>query len=95
MKSNELVKYVRNRRFEPIGVVVATKTDRGDVYLTWSKCMKSDQFSRKEGLRIARERVFDGVSARVPLSFSPTIEDVTRRAKATFGVDRINYRMVW
>ena len=90
-KTTELVTYVRNKKFVPVGLVMATKTKRNGVVLTWSKCMKTDMFRRDEGLRIARERVSTGITSCLPRSFMPYLETMTERAKNTFGVKKVRY----
>ena len=54
MLNNFLIKYVRDKKGKPFGVVVA----RGANLVGWSKCNKSDKWDRSVGLEIAFDRAY-------------------------------------
>ena len=60
---NEIIQYVRNKKNERIGVVVAVKNDKPlqRFSIGWSKCHNTkDKFNKNVGLRIARTRAVHG-----------------------------------
>ena len=52
-----LVKYVRDHKKRPVGVVVATDKDR----VGWSLCSKHDEWKKEVGKAIAIGRTFEPV----------------------------------
>ncbi len=90
---NTLVQYVRNRKNQKIGVVVATDKER----LGWSLCCKTDRFDKERGLQIAIGRAtkfemkhldsmyqYEHYKTAVPDSVRPTIIKVLKRAKVYY-----------
>ena len=58
---NEIVKYIKDRKGNKIGVLVGIKTTDGFVGIGWSKYATSIEytpFSKEKGLKIARGRAF-------------------------------------
>lgn len=87
----ELVQYVRNKRRQIMGVVLARLVLVGPagkeiVALGWSKCCKKDRFDKDFGLVIARNRaecraIEDRVSdTDIPQSLKNVYEKVLARA---------------
>jgi len=56
-----LVRYIRDDRRQPVGVLVATSEGIG-----WSVAAPRDRFDRQLGVHIATERIVTGTNARVP-----------------------------
>ena len=85
-----IVKYVRNRRGQSIGCVIAKKVDsNNNVYITGSLCHKGkDLFDKGQALTLALDRVdtmatFDR-PCRVALSLENEMNIMTERAKRYF-----------
>jgi hypothetical protein len=56
-----LISYSRNKKGDPIGVLVAKKRgNNGDFTIGYSQCRKGDKFSKKMGLKIALGRCDTG-----------------------------------
>lgn len=53
MKSDVLMKYVRDRKGRKVGMLVGHLLGTGICEIGWSRCHKDDDFSREEGLRQA------------------------------------------
>ena len=59
MEKNELVKYVKNKKGDKLGVLVGFKKEDGKLGIGWSKYasnIEDAQFSKEKGLIIARGR---------------------------------------
>lgn len=52
---NTLINYIRNKKGEPRGVVVAVKNE-GEVLYGYSLCNPSDKWDKKQGVKIAISR---------------------------------------
>jgi len=55
----EIIEYIRNKKKEPVGCVVAKKSESGSVYVGWSKYAENKEdmdFCKKNALSIARGR---------------------------------------
>jgi len=66
---NHILKYHRNRKGTPRGVVVATENGIG-----WSLCRKTDRFSKRTGVNIAFDRANNPESKRLAIPSSLTKE---------------------
>ena len=56
---NEIIEYVRNKKNNPVGCLVAKKAESGSVYIGWSKYAESKEvveFCKSHALFIARGR---------------------------------------
>lgn len=54
-------RYVRDKRRNPVGVLIAYKTQDGEVVYGWSKCnTKEDRFNKVHGVAIAFNRAVGG-----------------------------------
>ena len=57
MSNETIIKYVKNRKGHPVGIVLATKTEDGKFSVGWSLCKTSDDvFNKKFGIEIAKRR---------------------------------------
>jgi len=76
-----LVSYVRNKKREKIGVVVAIYRDQ----VGWSLCRtKLDRFDKDLGLRIAYGRAITGSATKPPTTVMKTYNDMMDRSKAYY-----------
>lgn len=50
---NILISYIRDKKNNPRGVIVAVKRKDGSIGINYSFCRKSDKFSKEIGCRIA------------------------------------------
>jgi hypothetical protein len=80
-----LVTYYRNKKGEPIGIIVSKKRgNNGDFTIGYSQCRKSDKFSRKMGLKIAFGRCetgsFGGVDA-MPRNLRKMLPNFVKRCE--------------
>ena len=87
--------YVRDRKNRKVGVVIAYRTDEGNIMLGWSLCNKKDKFDKTIALNKATQRakhigVFQKIGNRiwsynmednVPRSITNTFINVSERAK--------------
>ena len=53
----QLVKYVRNEKRQPIGLIVSF-VENEKIYIGWSKCSKRDVWSKELGQKIAFSRAY-------------------------------------
>ena len=87
MNNNILHTYVRDRKNNPIGVVVAVKLDN-KIHCGWSltKRTSGDKFNRETGLSIALGRavVTNGFDQTVPQTVKKTFTDIVVRAGRYF-----------
>lgn len=80
--------FVYNNKRHPVGVLAAAS--RGDhpkeVVIGWSRCNRSagDNFSKREGTRIAYERSLKGSKAYVPDSMFEDYQEFVLRARRYF-----------
>lgn len=69
MKQNYLTQFVRNRKGNPIGIIVATKmSDENHVRVGWSytHVKAGDRFNKERGLGIAMDRAHTNTNRKVP-----------------------------
>ena len=69
MKDSYLTQFVRNRKGNPIGIVVASKMlDCNVVRIGWSytNVKAGDRFNKERGLGIARDRIHTDTNRKVP-----------------------------
>ena len=81
---NELIQYVRNRKNQRVGVVLATTAmfeGKVQIGIGWSMAKtKMDTFDKERGLQIARGRAKEGTSTQVPRSIDPLYRQMINRA---------------
>lgn len=84
--SNVLMQFVRDRKGNPRGVVVATVNDQNEVTLGWSytNIKAGDRFNKKRGIDIALGRVKTGTDAQVPHNVQKVSDRMYRRALIYF-----------
>lgn len=69
MTENYLTQFVRDRKGNPIGMVVATKmSDENLVRIGWSytNVKAGDRFKKARGLTIAKDRIHTDTNRKVP-----------------------------
>ena len=85
---NGIHEYVYNTHRMPVGVLAATPriSNPKEVIIGWSRCNRSagDNFSKREGTRIAYERSMKGSNAYVPDSMYEDYQEFTLRARRYF-----------
>lgn len=67
---NPTVEYHRNKRRQPTGVLVGTKIN-GQVHIGYSKCCKTDNFSKKTGKLLAQARLAKSIEGRDVIQHIP------------------------
>lgn len=86
--NNTIFQYVRNRRRQKVGVVVAVKRDDGLVGFGYSLCAKTkgDEFNRETALNIALGRAenFPHFEGEVPQSVENDWSEIYDRATRYF-----------
>ena len=86
-KDNTLMQFVRDRRGQPRGIVVATVIDNS-IRMGWSytNTKAGDRFNKQRGLQIALGRADTGVGMRVkiPHNVEKVLEKMARRADAFY-----------
>ena len=91
MKDNSLIQFVRDRKGQPRGVVVATVIDN-KVKFGWSytNTKLGDRFNKMRGLQIAfgRAEVGQCEMVRTPHSVTKVLKKMTDRANKYFQSDR-------
>ena len=93
--NTELVQYARDRKGNPIGVVMAIKATVGSsVRISWSACCKHDEFNKEKGKQIARARAYTGTAAIIPRKFRPIVEKMYDRAVDYFKTNLVDYSFV-
>lgn len=90
LNHNVIIKYVRDKKFKVIGVMIAAK-DGNQIHYGWSKLhTQKDRWNRKIGLKLAIDRwhrATDGASPdRMPISFNESFEYFRDRAHRYFKV---------
>lgn len=90
MKDNSLIQFVRDRKGQPRGVVVATVIDDA-VRFGWSytNVKAGDRFNKKRGLQIAFGRAETGHSSavKVPHAVTKVLLKVEQRADNYFKIE--------
>ena len=85
--NNEIILYVRNRKRQPVGVVVARKNESGRVMFGWSRCNRKDRFDKYLGLELARGRTLGWLSSvEVPRDVNKCLHSISQRAEKYFKV---------
>jgi len=82
-----LMQYVRDRKGNPRGVVIADSLDN-NIRLGWSYAnfRAGDKFNKKRGIEIASGRLETGTNQTVPNDVIPILENMAGRAKKYFKV---------
>jgi hypothetical protein len=81
----EIIQFVRNKKRQPVGIVVARKHPDGHVCLGWSRCCRLDRFNKNLGLELARGRTLGWVgNYRVPGDVKKVLETMKDRASRYF-----------
>ena len=78
MKDSYLTQFVRNRKGNPIGIVVASKILDADVVrIGWSytNVKAGDRFNKERGLGIARDRIHTNTNRKVPHAVLNVLDD--------------------
>ena len=75
-----LIKYVRDNKRRPIGVVVAV----GATKVGWSKCHRADDWDKKMGLKIAIGRAYHPKDIPAPYCMRPEVDQMEQRSLAYF-----------
>jgi hypothetical protein len=85
---NELIQYVRNKKNQRVGVVVAVKNSNPENPFTlgWSMCrVKLDKFNKSRGIFIARERASKtGTLKQMPRLVKPVFDKMIERGYKYF-----------
>ena len=82
--NTEIIQFVRNKKRQPVGVVVARKID-GYVRLGWSRCSRQDRFNKNLGLELARGRTLGWVgNYQIPHDVNKTLAVMKDRARKYF-----------
>lgn len=93
--NTELVQYARDKKGNPIGVVMAIKAPMGSaIRISWSACCRHDEFSKEKGKKIARDRAHTGTAAIIPRKLRPIAEYMYSRAVDYFKTDIVDYAFV-
>lgn len=72
---NEIIRYARNKKGDPIGCVVFKRGGSGELEIGWSMKHKSDPvFCKDRAKLIARNRVYRGSNKIVPREIKKLIE---------------------
>lgn len=87
---NELVEYIKNKKGQRIGVVVARPRANDMVGIGWSLCRKTDIFDQELGLKKARGRT-DTIlyGSALPHTVLPYVEKMTDRAERYYKKDMV------
>jgi hypothetical protein len=56
MQQPVLKQYIRDKKNNPIGILLATQEDNG-IHIGWSLCSKKDKFNKEKGMTIALGRM--------------------------------------
>lgn len=80
------MQFVRDRKGNPRGVVVATLDEQSNVTLGWSytNIKAGDRFNKQRGIDIALGRVKTGTDAQVPHNVQKVSDRMYRRALIYF-----------
>jgi len=85
-----LISYARNKKGDPIGVLVAKRRgNNGDFTIGYSQCRKGDKFSKKLGLKIALGRCENGsyeVLDRMPHNLRRNLSSFIQRCEKYYKI---------
>ena len=82
--SKTLIKFLKNKKGERVGVFVAYRPiPGGDIGTGWSLCNKKDEFSTMEAMRLAYDRMFKPY-VEIPPSIKPSFIKFADRAEIFF-----------
>lgn len=76
--------YIKNKRGQLTGVVLATVIGPEKVGIGWSLANAKDNFSKTLGVTIAENRAHLGTSINVPHSIKDTVNKMAERAARYF-----------
>ena len=92
---NELIEYIKNRKGNRIGVVVASvgpHEGQDQIVIGWSLCKVSkDKFDQDRALTIARGRAKTGTSANIPQTVMPYFNHMLERSAKYFKGKEVSY----
>lgn len=79
--SNTLIKYVRNKKRNPRGVILSLKLPNGQHSIGWSLCCPKDTFDKRQGILLAMGRAVASMNGgAIPHSIRGDIEEMKKRA---------------
>jgi hypothetical protein len=79
--NHTIIQYVRNKKGQRIGAIVATKSESG-FNVGYSLCNKKDRFNKEMGLRIAFGRAeFEQISPEIPREIAKMLPEFIERCK--------------
>lgn len=85
MNRETIIKYVRDRKGKPRGVIVATKVEETRYSIGWSLCNPADSFNKRMGLQIAIGRATALADLmEMPPSLHSHLGDMVKRANRYF-----------
>lgn len=89
MSNETIIKYVKNKKGQPIGVVLATKTFDNQFSVGWSLCKinghNADKFDKKFGVQIAAARAKAGYDLKkIPHTIFNHWAEMTHRGAKYF-----------
>lgn len=81
-RKNAIIHYVRNKKGEPLGIIVAVKGDHG-FRVGYSLCNRKDRFVKDKGLKIAfgRADVWSSIPEGVPREILAAMPSFLERCK--------------
>ena len=91
---NLIIQHLRNEDNVPFATFIATK-EADQILIAFSKCCKSDNFSKAKGVHIAKSRLDKGSKAILPFAMRGFEAKFKNRCKRYFICDNFvaNYRM--
>jgi hypothetical protein len=82
---HSIISYVRNRKGNPVGILVASKHKKS-FKVGYSLCCKKDRFSREMGLKIAFGRSEAGSDEAVPHIIRRALPEFAERCRRYYKV---------
>lgn len=81
-----IIQYVRNKKNDPVGVVLAEAITNNNYSIGWSKCRKGDKYSKSFGKDVAIGRLgaITHKGKVVPRDVAKVLEVVKERARKYF-----------
>ena len=80
-----LKQYIRNKKNNPIGVLLADKIDN-DIQLGFSLCSKRDTYNKEKGMQIALHRLHHKGVLNIPDSINELVDAFELRAAKYFKI---------